>query len=538
MVKPDLAISEIRRSYGFLLIAAALIWLMRPETTLPVAAWIAPIFLVRFWQTQPPLRAFLAHFIVCSGITAIAFQDVPPVSGLEYYVLTVSGVLLDTITYLIYRLVSQRIPTFLSTLVLPMACVSLEYLSSFQVGGTIMSIANTQMNHLPLAQIVSVVGIWGITFLIYWNATVINWLWQRNFSWQRYRVEMLIYASVLGLVLLFGNIQLTFAPSNSTTFRVAGISVNNLPPLLSAYRALNNRELPIDINRIAQNSPEVKAMHRAYDEFWQHPERPEFAPVRESLAQVENELFRLTRREAQAGAKMITWSEANAFVAEDKESQLVTRVQQLARAERIYFFMPIAVITPGQPQALQNKVLIFGPDGALLATYHKTKLAPGETYLPGDGTIPVIPTPYGKVAVVICYDADSPNYIRQVRQAGADLLLIPTGDWRAIASIHANAHIARAIENGLAIVRVTSNGLSIAADRQGRILAKMDYFKTSERVMVANVPTQAGNTLYTQLGDSFAWLCAIGTGIFWLIYKWLWLSLLWREKRKLEKPAS
>lgn len=538
MVKSGFVIQEIRRSYGYLLIAAALIGLTRPEATMPMAIWLAPIALVRFWQTQPPLRAFLLHFVVFSGITVVVFQDVPPISGLEYFVMIVAGVLLDTLTYLVHRLVSQRVPTFLSTLVLPTAYVSLEFVSSFQFSGTITSVANTQMRNLPLAQIASVIGIWGITFLIYWNATVINWLWQRNSSWQRHRVSVFIYVSVFCLVFLFGGTRLTFFPSTSSTVRVAGISVNNLPPLLSAYQVLNNRELAIDVNQIAQNSPEVKAMHRAYDAFWQQPDRPEFAPVRQSLAQVEDELFRLTRQEAQAGAKIITWSEANAFVANNQEPRLVARAQQLAQEEQIYLFMPIAVRTGGQSDALQNKVLIFDPNGALLATYHKTNLAPGEDYPAGDGSIPVISTPYGKVAVMICYDADSSNYVRQARQAGVDLLLIPTGDWRAIASIHANAHIARAIENGLAIVRVASNGLSIATDHQGNILAKMDYFKTAERVMVANVPTQAENTFYTRIGDSFAWLCAISTGIFWLIYKWLWLSSFWRGRRKSEKLAK
>jgi apolipoprotein N-acyltransferase len=61
------------------------------------------------------------------------------------------------------------------------------------------------------------------------------------------------------------------------------------------------------------------------------------------------------------------------------------------------------------------------------------------------------------------------------------------------------------VENGFSMVRQTSNGESMAADFGGRVLARQDYFRTADRLMLADVPTRRAWTLYGVLGDWFAW---------------------------------
>lgn len=39
----------------------------------------------------------------------------------------------------------------------------------------------------------------------------------------------------------------------------------------------------------------------------------------------------------------------------------------------------------------------------------------------------------------------------------------------------------------------------------------MDHFLTTERVMVANLPTASARTVYARIGDLFAWACLIGS---------------------------
>ena len=79
-------------------------------------------------------------------------------------------------------------------------------------------------------------------------------------------------------------------------------------------------------------------------------------------------------------------------------------------------------------------------------------------------------------------------------------------DWRAIDPWHTQMASFRAIEQGVNLVRQTSLGLSAAFDYQGRVLAAMDHYMTSDRVLVSQVPTHGVRTFYARFGDWFAWL--------------------------------
>jgi apolipoprotein N-acyltransferase len=64
----------------------------------------------------------------------------------------------------------------------------------------------------------------------------------------------------------------------------------------------------------------------------------------------------------------------------------------------------------------------------------------------------------------------------------------------------------RAIEQGFNLVRQTSGGLSAAFDYQGRRLAAVDDPRGLGPTMVSEVPTKGAWTIYSRLGDWFAWL--------------------------------
>jgi apolipoprotein N-acyltransferase len=81
--------------------------------------------------------------------------------------------------------------------------------------------------------------------------------------------------------------------------------------------------------------------------------------------------------------------------------------------------------------------------------------------------------------------------------------------------------IFRAVENGVALVRPTRRGTSIASDHQGRLLGyKSDYFIGSDHTMIVNVPTSGTRTLYVCVGESVGWLCIFAVpalvGLAWM----------------------
>ncbi len=131
-----------------------------------------------------------------------------------------------------------------------------------------------------------------------------------------------------------------------------------------------------------------------------------------------------------------------------------------------------------------------------------------ERYLPGDGVVPTVDTPYGRLANLICFDADFPGLARQGGRDGVDLMLVPANDWREFGEVHTQKATIRAIENGYSLVRQDTNGLAQAVDYQGRVLASSNYFTTDQQTMVAYVPTKGVRTVYASVGDLFVWLCA------------------------------
>ena len=71
----------------------------------------------------------------------------------------------------------------------PLAFVAAEFLRSrLTPAATWGSIAYTQYGYLPLMQVAAFVGICGITFLIAWFASTVEWAWSRGFEWSVVRI--------------------------------------------------------------------------------------------------------------------------------------------------------------------------------------------------------------------------------------------------------------------------------------------------------------------------------------------------------------
>lgn len=79
-----------------------------------------------------------------------------------------------------------------------------------------------------------------------------------------------------------------------------------------------------------------------------------------------------------------------------------------------------------------NTSCIFGPDGETIGTYRKTHIPhdPGfyeqDYFGSGNDVIKVHETPFGKIAIGICYDQWFPEYARIAALKGADLIVYPT----------------------------------------------------------------------------------------------------------------
>ncbi len=87
----------------------------------------------------------------------------------------------------------------------------------------------------------------------------------------------------------------------------------------------------------------------------------------------------------------------------------------------------------GDDGAIYNSAAAFD-SGGLRAVYRKLHLWDREklVFTPGSDPPPVIDTPVGRIAVLICYDLEFPELTRSVALAGAQLLVVPT-NWPLVA---------------------------------------------------------------------------------------------------------
>jgi apolipoprotein N-acyltransferase len=70
---------------------------------------------------------------------------------------------------------------------------------------------------------------------------------------------------------------------------------------------------------------------------------------------------------------------------------------------------------------------------------------------------------------------------------------------------------------GVSIVHQASHGLSAAFDFEGNRLSAVDYFHADDADMISEVPSTGVRTIYSRLGDWFAWVSS--TGLLALIIK-------------------
>jgi apolipoprotein N-acyltransferase len=302
--------------------------------------------------------------------------------------------------------------------------------------------------------------------------------------------------------------------SRNATVRVAGISANNIPVLQTMYEDAYGTGLLINEDELTQTSPELAELNKGFVRFIENPFNKKFSPTLLKFIESQDSLFAVSRRETVAGSKIISWSEAAAFTLKSDEELLFAKGEKFSKEQGVYFLMTVASIIPGKVEIgkkfIENKALLFDPSGKVLNVFFKNRPVPlVEPSVAGDGTVPVIATPYGNLAISICYDADFPFLMRQAGEKDADILLIPSGDWREVSPYHGQMASVRAIENGASLLRPVSGARSIATDFSGNVIGGRDYEASGDKVIVAYLPVKGVNTLYTIIGDSFAWLCII-----------------------------
>ncbi|MER9676620.1 carbon-nitrogen hydrolase family protein [Mesorhizobium sp. M0208] len=233
------------------------------------------------------------------------------------------------------------------------------------------------------------------------------------------------------------------------------------------------------------------------------------------------DLERLVREAAGLGASYVQTPEmtgalirdsqarAASFTSEDKDI-VVSTSRRLAKELGIFLHIGSTAILRADGK-LANRALLFGPDGATIATYDKihmfdVDLDNGESWRESaayePGTEPVVAEINGvKLGFAVCYDLRFPQLFRAEALAGANLLSVPAAFTRQTGEAHWHVLLrARAIENGAYVVAAAQGGVhedgretyghSLIVDPWGRIVAEAAHDEPA--VIVAEIdPVQS-----------------------------------------------
>jgi len=501
------AVAERRataRSRPFLLplLSGVLLTLSFPKYGHPIVAWLAltPLLVHLSWVARDAGRGLpgFAGGLVCgiayfagtvywtSGVMAryggIELPLAIAIAGLLVAVLALFTAAFGVAQARLLRGFGHR-----ALLMAPAVWVTTELARTWVLGGfPWVLLGYSQTTVLPVAQIASVVGVYGLSALV-------------------------AFASAALAMAIVGHGAWRWLPV------AAAVGVVSVSALWGAARLGDGRLLAsgpaVRVGLVQGNVPQ--------DRKWD----PEYA----------NEILwrylDASREAADRGARLIIWPEsATPFYYQ--HSPQAEAIRQLARERGVWMLLGSDELDPRQPAVSYNSAFLVRPDGSTAGVYRKVQLVPFGEYVPfkrllffakplveavsdfAPGAAPVmLPFAGGPVSTAICYEVVYPALIREGVMQGSTLLTTITNDaWFGRSSApyqHFEMAALRAIEHGRYLARAANTGISGVVDPYGRVLQASDLFV--ERVLVEDVRLIEERTVYARVGDIAASASALLT---------------------------
>lgn len=471
-------VNKIKPVY-WLLIGIAFMFATHLTYGVDMIAWISSVpFLIYLSVTKGwKSRLHFALALVIAWSCVVAKIITPPMPYIMVFMFSVPLAIIQIPAYLVWdRFKTNKGAMFL----FPAILVVMEWLqytftpfASWGVG------AYTQSHNITMMQSVSIFGMAGLSFLIYWiNIAITEIAIKRKISLLSFHLPLV----VLFLFIVYGSLRFNIAKSNGkTSIAIAAVGTDS-----------NVGGLPL--------------------------------PSKESNEQVNAALFERTRLAVKSGVKLVVWNEAATVIMPDDETVWRDSLSTLAAKQKISLVASYIVPISETPLKYENKYLFINSNGIILYTYQKHQPVPGEPTIKGTELLKVVNIENIKIGGAICYDYDFPYLAKGFSLLDADIVVVPSSDWRGIDPIHTEMAAFRAIEQGHSIVRSTRFGLSAAITPYGEMIAQMSSFDKNNKIMIAHLPTKRIITVYSIIGDSFVYLC-IGLIIFLL-------STIFRSKRQ------
>jgi apolipoprotein N-acyltransferase len=396
---------------------------------------------------------------------------------------------------LLFRLTAARLPKA-GIIVFPAVWVLIDYtrtLGELAFPWAFLGYSLTPL--LPLAQLASVTGVWGLTYCIVLGNMLVWELCKklRNGSSVKKQVRLIGYfAATLMVIGLAGwfRIRQYDRTSPGATVKIALLQPN-IDPIHWGNRSLDT----------AFSTTESLVKKAA-------AEKPDCIILPESAL-----LCYVTHR---TGYRM--------------------RVEDWSRATKIPMILGSldwenAATGSNYDYFVYNSAFYVDTIAAQFHVYHKIHLVPFSEAIPFEGIFPALsrvnlgeadfhrgsePTVFHlgnrlDAAPFICYESNFPGFVRQRICLGANLIVNITNDgWFGKSSgpyHHAMMARMRSIENGVTLARCANSGISMFVDPVGRLVAYTNLYERT--ILTRSVPSSVVRTPYRRFGDWFVAACMV-----------------------------
>lgn len=198
------------------------------------------------------------------------------------------------------------------------------------------------------------------------------------------------------------------------------------------------------------------------------------------MAQNLAETSDLIRRARDAGADFINTPEAVVMIERGRQNILdkaapehehpgVAAFADLARETGAWLLAGSFAVKVENDDRLANRSMLFDPTGAVIARYDKIHMfdidLPGgesyresRVYRPGDAAV-LARLPWAMLGLTVCYDMRFPYLYRQLAQAGAEVLTVPSAFTKPTGRAHWHVLLrSRAIETGCYVIAAAQTG--------------------------------------------------------------------------------
>jgi apolipoprotein N-acyltransferase len=466
-------------------------------------AWIALVALILVIKNSSPRRAFsmtfITGFVAYAGSIYWVYRAMNAYGGMSS-LLSILVLVLLVVILAIYLAFASFTARFIELrwrgefiALFPVCWVAIEYCRNyFPCNGFPWSnIAMSQWSSLHVIQIIDIVGVYGLMFLIVWVNVMIAEIVEkiRGHKVNMFVPKLAVTAALFAAVFIYGTVRLnewTQAKSSDGVVKI-GIIQGNIPQ----------------------------------DEKW----------VEEKLAENLHKYRRATRKLRDAAVDLIIWPEASfPWPMSTEIKSIDPRVLGLDQNELNEFpYVMFGVLTKRPDGEYHNSAILFDAKGERRGLYHKVHLVPFGEYVPYErvfffarklaepvgsfiagGSYDPIMAAGAKAGPLICYEDVFPEISRKMVKRGAQLLINITNDaWYGVSSApyqHMALAVFRAVENRRYVLRSTNTGVSAIIAPSGRLEMETGIFE--DALIVAPVRLNDKITVYTKLGDWFAWACA------------------------------